>query len=188
MGATNLELRDKAIQACALAYAAQPVKQPDGSTLNLCWRGRLHRALLLTWQAQQAGDAAQVATLEKAVAQLEAAMNAAYAKATAACAAAGISDADAMPAPCQCAWCVHGENTHAQGQALGLARAALWALVMPGQGATLPAVVQLIQTADQASSRDQLWHRLKELSDNLQAYAQASQALGETPKWEYVWP
>ena len=72
--------------------------------------------------------------------------------------------------------------------ALGLARAALWELVMPAQGATLPVVVQLIQTADQASSRDQLWHRLKDISDNLQAYAQASQALGETPKWEYVWP
>lgn len=170
------------------AYGPQPVKQPDGSTLQLCWQGRIHRALMLLNAATLAGDVAKVAQLQQGLATLEAAATQAQSAATRAQEAYAQAHGEWLAiAACTCEGCKVGATYHALGAAMGNARTQLWDLLMP-QGDAMPALVQLVTTIEHKESRVKLWEVLKNLSDNLQAFATASQALGETPKWENIWP
>jgi hypothetical protein len=38
------QAEERTRQLNLLAYAPQPVAQPDGTTINLCWNGRIARA------------------------------------------------------------------------------------------------------------------------------------------------
>ena len=81
IGATPKQIdqaQAKAQDLCRLAYAPQPVAQPDGSTLALCWSGRIARAYDKLAIARIAADGAAIRKIETALAQLQATATAAF--------------------------------------------------------------------------------------------------------------
>lgn len=187
------EAKEKALRLAQVAFAPQPVKQADGSTVPLCWAGRLHRALTAGNAAQQAGDAAKVALIEQAIDRLSTEMHSAESAAAdaeaaymALCAAAGVT-AEALPSTeCTCVGCVEQRRLHALASTSADVRAAVWAL-LTGPVGELPAIVTLVAQAHDAGVRDRLWAHLKRISDALSAYGQACAENGEQPQWGEVW-
>jgi hypothetical protein len=70
------QARAAAVAACLAAYAPQPVKQPDGATLMLCWNGRIARAYDKLAIARIAREAKAIETLQNGINQLQARYNA----------------------------------------------------------------------------------------------------------------
>ncbi len=109
------EAKEIATNLCRAAFAPQEVRQPDGSALELCLRGRLTRAYLLAGEAQREGDEARVARLRAGIEQLAAQVQRAEAEAQRAasdyagpCAAPGMEPEDVYPPKCGCEGCRAG--------------------------------------------------------------------------------
>lgn len=193
-GSANLaQLREAAVTAAQAVYRLQPVKQADGTTLPLCWNGRMHRAFALAEQLQAAGDKGRLANVEQAIAQIgeqksqvEAAAAAAESDYLAVCAAAGVQPEPLPEYVCSCLGCVAQRRTHALSVAQGDVRAYVWALL----GAPVnerPALLTLVRNAQDVKARDQLWAHLARIADAFEAYETACADLGEQPKWREVW-
>lgn len=187
----------EAAELVALAYLPQPVPQPDGTSMQLCWWGRLHRGMLMASDALIAGDSNRVALLESALKKIEAQAVESKSKAeqaiqkyNAVCGLMGETAENLYPPDCTCDGCRLSAQNHRMMAAMGNARDALYRLVMPGADSQeLPLVISLIKTADQLASRDRMWAILKQLADNLEEFADASKKLGQpAPKWEDIWP
>jgi hypothetical protein len=189
---------ENARQMLALAYAPQPVKQPDGTFLHLCWRGRLHRGLKRLNEVRKQGDEAAFNKIEIAVERLylgsDEAMqnaNAAVEKYEATCRLLGEVAAPSTslyPPDCTCAECIDANRNHRMLAAMGEARDALYCLLIPAESG-VPPIVGLVKTADQADSRDRLWKIMKRLADGLDEYGDAAKELGITePNWNSIWP
>ena len=70
--------RRKAVDLCAAAYSPQPVAQPDGSTLLLCWNGRIARGYEKLAEARAAKQTALVQAIQETIRGLERQYAAAY--------------------------------------------------------------------------------------------------------------
>lgn len=186
------EAFQRAANACAAAYSAQPVRQIDGSTLMLCWAGRIDRALdkLATVRAE-GGDAIKVQTaVDMLSASACTAMKDAEALAShwAAMAAAAGQQVDAMacyPSQCQCSGC----TTQRQRQAVAITKAQATEAVyrlLDGIGSDAPRLLGYIEGAADAGQRDLLWRALKRIADAMVAYREAAQAAGEAVDWRGV--
>lgn len=186
----------EARQLLALAYLPQPVKQPDGSVLELCWRGRLHRAFVLMGQARAEGNFERATMLDKGIDKLSEMASAAYeaadeavAKYEATARFMGDEPTKLDPTECNCAGCVDSNRNHRMGAAMGEARDALYGLLIPARDGTLPPLVTLLKSAPtDNASRDRLWLILQRLATGLQDYADAKREAGEEPNWQQIWP
>jgi hypothetical protein len=181
----------RALDAAALAYSAQPVKQLDGSTLALCWSARVSRGIDKLMEAKRAGD--DTTKLQGAIDALSAtamqAMRAAQTAAEqwAASARAVGQDVDPLapyPPECQCTGC----TTFRQRQAVAIARAELQvalAFLLAGDG-NAPRLLGYMAGAGDATQRDLLWKALKNIADAMAAYQGAADAAGEPVTWPEV--
>lgn len=184
-------MRRAAVDLCAAAYSPQPVPQPDGSTLHLCYNGRIVRAYERLAAARIARNEAQIKALGPAIKDLEARAVAAYkaAEDTASAWAAAASTVgvtvqpmEVYPAQCQCEGCRLQMTLHDHNEARGAYSDALYALLAPNGFDTPPLLEILAKVGDEAQ-RDRLWHYLKPIRDTANTYIEACKAAGVPPNW-----
>lgn len=184
-------LRQRAVDLCAVAYGPQPVPQPDGATLHLCWNGRIARGYERLAEARNNRDADRIRTLENAIKSLEAkyndAANAAEAAASqwAAMAAAGGVTAqpmDCYPPQCQCDGCRMGRAWQDHNIARAQYSEALYAFLAPTSVDTPPAL-ELLQRFGSDGAKDAFWNHMKRIYETGEAYIAACKAAGVRPNW-----
>jgi len=193
-----------AVAACAAAYSPQPVKQPDGPPLLLCWAGRIARAYdklaAARADARRRGskDDATVKAIEAAIRKLEASYSAAASAAEdaaahwAALAAAGGVTVDPMsvyPATCTCDGCQAAAAWHDHNEARGKYSDALYTLLAPNSSDRPPLYELLEAFGKTEKDRDRFWAAMKTIYDTAGAYAAACKAAGVQPNWRAaLWP
>jgi hypothetical protein len=182
--------RGAAVAALNAAYAPQPIAQPDGSTLHLCWHGRIARGYERLAAARRAKDAAAVATITAAIRGLEAQANDALATAEraasdwAAMAAAAGSAADPQsvyPGACTCVGCKAAAAHHDHNEARGRYSDALYRLLAPTSG-DCP-LLDIIAACDTETGRDKMWAALRTIYSAGRAYEAACKAADVPPNW-----
>ena len=185
------DARRKAVELCHAAYAPQPVAQPDGSLLPLCWNGRIARGYEKLAVARAARQTALIQTIQATLRgfeqQYNAAANAAEQAATtwaAMAAAAGVTvePTEVYPPPCDCEGCRMQRAYHDHNEARGAYSDALYALLAPNSFET-PPILDLLADAQNEASRDRLWVYLKRIRDLGNAYTAACIAAGTRPNW-----
>ena len=200
------QAEEQARQLCLLAYAPQPVAQPDGTTIALCWSGRIARAYDRLAEARTEAynttpkpnmQTAKVKAIEERIADLERGATAAYNAANQAasdwaalCTAAGVEfDPLAVYAPvCTCEGCKAQQAATARRNAYAALTEATYALLAP-ESFTLPPFVELMRRANDEHARNALWAHWKRMLDAAEVYIAACQADGVEPDWRGVlWP
>lgn len=200
------QAEERARQLNLLAYAPQPVAQPDGTTINLCWNGRIARAYDRLADARNEAynsqprpnmKTAKVKAIEDRIVELErgalAAHNAAEQASSewaALCAAANLGcDPLTVYAPtCTCDGCKAQHAANARRNAYAALTDATYALLAP-ESFSLPPFVELMRRADDPAARDALWRLWKGMLDKAEAYIVACKADGVEPDWRGVlWP
>jgi len=185
------QAKARAVELSLAAYAPQPVKQPDGSTLPLCWNGRIARGYEKLAVARAERHTALIQTIQTTLRgfeqQYNAAANAAEQAAStwaAMAAAAGITvdPTEVYPPPCDCEGCRMQRLYHDHNEARGAYSDALYALLAPNSFET-PPILELLADAQNETSRDRLWVHLKRISDFGSAYIAACTAAGTRPNW-----
>lgn len=185
------QMRNAALALMAAAYTPQPVPQPDGTTLALCWNGRIARAYERLAAARIARDAKIVGAVQEAIRPLEQKAEAAFKAAedaasawAAAAAAAGVvvQPNEVYPPPCACAGCRTQRAYHDHNEARGAYSDALYALLAPTSHETPPLLAILAKAEDEAQ-RDRLWAYLKRIRDAGDAYIAACKAADTRPNW-----
>lgn len=184
------EARQRAVAACNEAYAAQPVAQPDGSTLALCLSGRIARGY------QMLQDAGNKGPIQAAITALEGKAKVAFSDAEQAasdygalCNGAGLTPADVYPPTCECVGCRLAGARMGYSAALAELREAAWALLLPAHmDSALPALVNLVEATGehQEAQRKELWQRICRLALAQRKFREAVVALGQTPNWQKV--
>ena len=190
--------RTAAVTALAAAYSPQPVKQPDGTTLQLCWSGRIARAYDKLAIARIARDTAAVKAIEGGIAMLTAKYTEAQKAAEdaaaqwAALAAAGGVTVDPMsvyPATCTCDGCQAAAAWHDHNEARGRYSDALYNLLAPNSSDRPPLYELLEAFGKTEKDRDRFWAAMKTIYDTAGAYAAACKAAGVQPNWRAaLWP
>lgn len=183
--------KEDAIRLCVAAYAPHPVKQPDGTTLMLCWNGRIVRGYERLAAARIARDAKTIDVLAKAIAGLEQQYNEAARAAEraasdwaamAATAGATVSATDCHPPACQCEGCVLQRTLHDHNEARGAYSDALYALMAPN-GQDIPPILTILAGASEVEQRDRLWTYLRRIRDTGETYIEACKQAGVRPNW-----
>lgn len=189
-----------AVAACAAAYSPQPVKQPDGATLMLCWNGRIARAYDKLAIARIARDAAAVKALEGGIDALRAKYNAAAkeaedaAAAWAALAAANdvtIQPMDVYPPTCTCDGCKAAQQYQDKVQWRATYVGCLYDFIAPTSADTPPVITLLRRLRNDKGDKeasDLLWAHLRRISDAGEAYAKACAEADVRPNWRALWP
>src|SRR5690606_25099358 len=186
----NEEAKAKAIQLCAEAYAPQPIPQPDGSTLMLCWEGRVNRAWAVWQQVKASGDNDKAQKIEEMAVALGHKMDAARAAAEKAASdygtlvsSVGWRVEDVYPPQCQCEQCQRMVAQQEYFAAEMELYQAVSVLIEPAHERNMPALVALIDGAGDEKNRDLLWRTLKRIADAQKRYAAACKAYDQTPQW-----
>jgi len=186
-----LEAKAEAERLHALAYLPRPVKQADGTSMPLCWSGRVHRAFDMANALQRQGDVARLAIVERALVTLQAEAHAAANKAKLAesaycelCVLAGEQPTFPDVVECPCAGCVGQRAALERLDAIAAYREAAWALL--GTTTERPALLDLMANATDERQRDKLWRLLTTASSAMARYEAACQAMNEAPDWT-VW-
>lgn len=188
------EAKAEAQRLADLAYGPQPVKQPDGTALALCWAGRLHRALELANEAQRVGAAQRLALVEQAIAQLTAQLHAAdnvaqlaASEYAALCVLAGRTPEELALPVCTCVGCRAGQRMQVLGDTAGQVRHAVWALLGAPAVGEEPPLLSLVREAGDEAQRERLWYRLKNIADAMERYAAACAEFAVSAEWNEVW-
>jgi len=144
-----LEAKAEAERLHALAYLPRPVKQADGTSMPLCWSGRVHRAFDMANALQRQGDVARLAIVERALVTLQAEAHAAANKAKLAesaycelCVLAGEQPTFPDVVECPCAGCVGQRAALERLDAVAAYREVAWALL--GTTTERPALLDLM--------------------------------------------
>ncbi len=183
--------KEDAVRLCEIAYAPHPVKQPDGTSLLLCWNGRIVRGYERLAAARIARDAKTIDVLTKAIAGLEGQYNEAARAAEraastwaamAATAGATVSATDCYPPACQCEGCVLQRTLHDHNEARGAYSDALYALMAPNEQ-DIPPILTILAGASEVEQRDRLWTYLRRIRDTGDAYIEACKQAGVRPNW-----
>lgn len=176
-------------QLVQVAYGAQPVRQPDGTTLALCYTGRLHRAYRMLADATAAGDAVKAATLQGGIDRLAALADEAMRKAdeaviaySALATAAGNEPDDLSLPDCMCAGCKEAGKVHRIGSAMGRVRQVVWDF-MGDDGDGAPEVVTLVSKGDASAVQ----RRLQSVVAAMQDYIEACKQHDVAPNWRELW-
>ncbi len=192
------QARQRAIDLCTAAWTPQPVKQPDGSTLLLCWNGRIARGYELLAEARIRRDAKAVGIFGGAIRGLEAKYTAAINEAehaaadwAAMCAAAGqtVQATEVYPPECTCEGCKMQRSYQDKATARALYVTQLYALLCP-TSFDLPPFMELgaaIQGGD-AEARNRLAAHFQRIYEAGERYAAACDAAVTRANWRALWP
>jgi len=183
-----LEAKAEAERLHALAYLPRPVKQADGTSMPLCWSGRVHRAFDMANALQRQGDVARLAIVERALVTLQAEAHAAANKAKLAesaycelCVLAGEQPTFPDVVECPCAGCVGERAALERLDAIAAYREAAWALL--GTTTERPALLDLMAAANDGKK---LWRMLEAACSAMARYEAACRTMNEAPDWS-VW-
>jgi hypothetical protein len=183
-----LEAKAEAERLHALAYLPRPVKQADGTSMPLCWSGRVHRAFDMANALQRQGDVARLAIVERALVTLQAEAHAAANKAKLAesaycelCVLAGEQPTFPDVVECPCAGCAGQRAALERLDAVAAYREAAWALL--GTTTERPALLDLMAAANDGKK---LWRLLEAAHAAMARYEAACNAEGTAPDWT-VW-
>jgi len=183
--------KEDAIRLCVAAYAPHPVKQPDGTTLMLCWNGRIVRGYERLAAARIARDAKTSDVLAKAIAGLEQQYNEAARAAEraasdwaamAASIGVTVTAGDCYPPACQCEGCVFQRTLHDHNEARGAYSDALYAFLAPTSDDT-PPVLELLANFKLDEQRGLFWSHLRKIYESGNAYVAACKQAGVRPNW-----
>lgn len=179
-----------------LAYLPHPVPQPDGTSIELCWSGRISRAYDKLAEAKLASDPKMIAAIEKAVKAIEdqgfaawdAANRASQSYASMAASVGQEIAPDAFfPGQCQCQGCQKqcAQATYFAAEE-GLARA--FRSFMAAGADNLPPVVELMRKVrkEDAQARDMIWRHLLGIQEAAEAYIAACDNYGVAPAWRAI--
>lgn len=179
------DAKENALRLHALAFAARPVWQADGTTLDLCWMARCERAYSLRSEAKQAGNEIRQKALDRAIVLLQAGAQQASADAqraiddyVALCAGIGqVADTDVFAVNCTCVGCIEGQRKRAMWEAERAMRTQFAALFVPAlsDASNTPAVVALLVACDSAP--------LQALGRAMQEFIDKSRVAGVTVDW-----
>ena len=193
----------EARRLCILAFTPQPIRQPDGTTIALCWNGRVARAYerlaearieAYRMQPKPNTKTPKVAAIEGKIAELEHEARQAVDAATAAasdwaakCTAAGVpcEPLSIYPAECTCDGCKAQQQAQARRNAHAAYAEATFALMAPSAFDT-PPFVELMRKAQDENARDALWRHFKTMLDAAEQYIKACDADGVQPDWRGV--
>ena len=176
-----------------VAFVPHPVKQPDGSYINLCLSGRITRGYALKEQATKAGDAGRVAIIEKAIKALETEYDTAAQAANRAAKeweelnrqlGKDVNPFDLYPGPCDCQGCTAARSATDYWDAQTQLAKTLYALFTAGPD-RVPQFVELMRKAKQGDkeANEALWRALVAIYSASEAYIQASANHGVEPAW-----
>lgn len=194
------QAKQRAIAALAAAYSPQPVKQPDGPPLLLCWAGRIARAYDKLAIARIARDSKSVETLQSGINQLTARYNeaqkaaedaAAQWAALAAAAGVTVQPTDVYPPTCTCEGCQAAQQYQDKVQWRATYVSVLYDFIAPTSADTPPVIALLRRLRDNKNDReasDLLWVHLRRISDAGEAYAKACKEADVRPNWRALWP
>jgi hypothetical protein len=194
------QAKQRAVAACAAAYSAQPVPQPDGTTIALCWSGRIARGYDKLAIARIAKDGATVKALENGIQALQAKAQAAQkaaedaASAWAALATAAgqkIQPTDVYPPTCTCEGCQAQANYQDKVNWRATYVTCLYDFIAPNSVDTPPVIALLRRLRNNKNDKDasdQLWAHLRRISDAGEAYARACSDAAVRPNWRALWP
>ena len=194
------QARAAAVAACLAAYAPQPVKQPDGPPLQLCWNGRIARAYDKLAIARIARDAKAVETIQAGINMLTAKYNEAQRTAEdaaaqwAALAAAGgvtVQPIDVYPPTCTCDGCKAAQQYQDKVQWRAIYVDMLYGFIAPTSVDTPPVITLLRRLRNDKGDKeasDLLWAHLRRISDAGEAYAKACKEADVRPNWRALWP
>lgn len=167
------------------AFGAQPVKQTDGTVLELCWSARLDRAYTLRSEARRQKNEMRGIALDRAIAQLSDSAQRAGADAQRAiddyvglCARIGqVADTDAFAVDCGCLGCIEGQRRRAMWEAERVMRTQFTALFVPAlsDASNMPPVVALLIGCDSAP--------LQALGAAMQVFVERSREAGLPVVW-----
>lgn len=189
-----------AVAACLAAYAPQPVKQPDGPPLQLCWSGRIARAYDKLAIARIARDTAAVKAIEGGISMLTAKYNEAQriaedaAAQWAALAAAGavtVQPMDVYPPTCTCEGCQAQAQYQDKVQWRAIYVTCLYDFIAPTSADTPPIIELMRRLRDNKSDKeaqDRFWSHMRRISDAGEAYARACADADVRPNWRALWP
>ena len=194
------QAKQRAIAALAAAYSPQPVKQPDGPPLLLCWAGRIARAYDKLAIARIARDSKSVETLQSGINQLTARYNeavkmaedaAAQWAALAAAAGVTVQPTDVYPPTCTCAGCQAAQQYQDKVQWRATYVSTLYDFIAPTSADTPPVIElmrQLRTNKNDKEAQDRFWVHMRRISDAGEAYAKACAEAGVRPNWRALWP
>lgn len=194
------QAKQRAIAALAAAYSPQPVKQPDGPPLLLCWAGRIARAYDKLAIARIARDSKSVETLQSGINQLTARYNeaqkaaedaAAQWAALAAAAGVTVQPTDVYPPPCTCEGCQAAQHYQDKVQWRATYVSVLYDFIAPTSADTPPVIElmrQLRTNKNDKEAQDRFWVHMRRISDAGEAYAKACAEAGVRPNWRALWP
>ena len=189
-----------AVAACLAAYAPQPVKQPDGTTLQLCWNGRIARAYDKLAIARIARDTKAIDALQNGVNALTAKYNEAIKAAEdaaaqwAALAAAGgvtVQPMDVYPPTCTCEGCQAQAQYQDKVQWRAIYVTCLYDFIAPTSADTPPVIELMRRLRDNKNDKeaqDMFWVHMRRISDAGEAYAKACKYADVRPNWRALWP
>ena len=189
-----------AVAACLAAYAPQPVKQPDGTTLQLCWNGRIARAYDKLAIARIARDTKAIDALQNGVNALTAKYNEAIKAAEdaaaqwAALAAAGgvtVQPMDVYPPTCTCEGCQAQAQYQDKVQWRAIYVTCLYDFIAPTSADTPPVIELMRRLRDNKNDKeaqDMFWVHMRRISDAGEAYAKACKDADVRPNWRALWP
>lgn len=189
-----------AVAACAAAYSPQPVKQPDGPPLLLCWAGRIARAYDKLAIARLARDVKAIEALQSGVNQLTARYSeaiktaedaAAQWAALAAAAGVTVQPTDVYPPTCTCEGCRAAQQYQDKVQWRATYVSTLYDFIAPTSADTPPVIElmrQLRNNKNDKEAQDRFWVHMRRISDAGEAYAKACADAGVQPNWRALWP
>ena len=185
------EAEAEAKRLMLLAYAPQPVLQADGTTMPLCYAGRIHRAYIMRQAAIGVGDTgkAQVyaAAIEKLVEMAEKACKSAEDADVlyqGMCAVKGVEAHNTTPPDCECVGCLDKNKGWRMSHAMEGVRKAAWAF-LADDGNGQPPIINLFRKArSDEKARDMIWRHLLSITDSMQCYMDECGKVGERPNWK----
>lgn len=185
------EAEEQAKRLMALAYAPHSVAQADGSTLSLCYAGRIHRAYQMRQVAIEAGDTGKAQTYAAAIEKLIDMAQHAYKIAEDAdvlyqgmCAVKGVEAHNTTPPDCECVGCLEKNKGWRMSHAMEGVRKAAWTF-LGDDGEGQPPIINLFRKArSDEKARDMIWRHLLSITDSMQCYMDECGKVGERPNWK----
>lgn len=183
-----LDAEQTAIDDYERAFGPMPVKQPDGTYIQLCWYGRIDRAFDMLADAK---GTSKESTIQNALSALMQASKGAQMRAhksaehyESLCAQLGTTAKDVVPKSCKCDYCTAQDSRFA----VTRARVDLAHLISSLLAATpdkLPALVDMVDRArtGDTSAPKALTDVLNAIADAMRTYYQLCSKSGIQPDW-----
>lgn len=183
---------DEAKQAALIAKQAWLLPSyVKSANAELCWSGRILRAMDLANEALIEGDTEKVEKIKGAIPQVEQGMDAAREKAVAAemtyeklCTSANVQPEQIDVGQCKCAYCNRAEAQNGLFMAESRLRRAVFNLTEPDDCGMPAPLCLMSQETDEGQK--EAWALFVELCNSQASYLAACKQSNRRPEWGYI--